>query len=64
MDALRCTIEPRAGVDADGLARAVGDAIHRDIGVRAEMALAAPGTLPRYELKARRFSRRQEAETV
>lgn len=64
MDALRCTIEPRQGVDADGLARAVGDAIHRDIGVRAEMAVAAPGTLPRYEGKARRFSRRYATETV
>lgn len=64
MDALRCTIEPRQGVDADGLARAVGDAIHRDIGVRAEMAVAAPGTLPRSEGKARRFSRRYATETV
>lgn len=64
MDALRCTIEPRPGVDADGLARAVGEAIHRDIGVRAEMAVAAPGSLPRYELKARRFTRRQAAETA
>ncbi|MEA2661191.1 MAG: phenylacetate-CoA ligase [Chloroflexota bacterium] len=60
MDALRCTVEPRAGVDGDGLARAVGDAIHRDIGVRADMAVAAPGALPRFELKARRFTRRPE----
>jgi phenylacetate-CoA ligase len=64
MDALRCTIEPRPGVDADGLARAVGDAIHRDIGVRAEIAIAEPGSLPRFELKAGRFTRRREAETV
>jgi phenylacetate-CoA ligase len=64
MDALRCTLEPRPGVDAAGLARAVGDAIHRDIGVRAEMAIAEPGSLPRFELKARRFTRRPEAETV
>jgi phenylacetate-CoA ligase len=63
MDALRCTIEPRPGVEPDGLAHAVGDAIHRDIGVRAEMAIAAPGSLPRFELKARRFTRR-EAEAV
>ena len=64
MDALRCTIEPRPGVDADGLARAVGDAIHRDIGVRAQMAIAAHGSLPRFEVKARRFVRRRETETV
>ena len=64
MDALRCTIEPRAGVDARGLARAVGDAIHRDLGVRAALDVVEPGSLPRFELKARRFSRRLEAETV
>jgi phenylacetate-CoA ligase len=64
MDALRCTVEPRPGVDAAGLARSVADAIHRDIGVRAEMAVAAPGSLPRFELKARRFTRRRGAETV
>ena len=64
MDALRCTVEPGPGVDADGLARAVGDAIHHDIGVRVEMAIAEPGSLPRFELKARRFARRHETETV
>ncbi len=64
MDALRCTIEPRAGADAAGLARAVGDAIHRDIGVRAALDVVEPGSLPRFELKARRFSRRREVETV
>src|SRR2546430_2692345 len=50
MDALRCTVEPRPGVDAAGLARAVGDAIHRDLGVRAQIAIAEPGSLPRFEL--------------
>jgi phenylacetate-CoA ligase len=64
MDALRCTVEPRAGVDASGLARAVGEAIHRDIGVRAEVSLVEPGSLPRSELKARRFTRRRETEAV
>jgi phenylacetate-CoA ligase len=57
MDALRCTIEPVAGCDAAGLARAVGDAIHADIGVRCAVTVAAPGSLPRFELKARRFVR-------
>jgi phenylacetate-CoA ligase len=62
MDALRCTIEPRNDTDAASLAQAIGEAIHRDIGVRAEIELVAPGSLPRYELKARRFSRRQEGD--
>jgi len=61
MEELRCTVEPRAGVDGNGLARAVGDAIHRDIGVRAEIVIAAPGGLPRFEQKARRFTRRDRA---
>jgi len=64
MDALRCTIEPRAGADAAGLARAVGDAIHRDIGVRVALDVVEPGSLPRFEVKARRFTRRREAESV
>jgi phenylacetate-CoA ligase len=63
MDALRCTVEPRAGVDGAGLARAIGEAIHRDIGVRAALDVVEPGTLPRFELKARRFTRRR-TETV
>ena len=64
MDALRCTIEPRPGVDGPGLARAVGDAIHRDIGVRAVVDVVGPDSLPRFDMKARRFTRRREAETV
>ncbi len=57
MDELRCTIEPLPGCDTDGLARAVADAIHRVIGVRAAIDVAAPGDLPRSELKSRRFVR-------
>ncbi|HEY8656360.1 MAG TPA: phenylacetate--CoA ligase family protein [Candidatus Limnocylindria bacterium] len=57
MDALRCMIEPTPGCDTVGLARAVGDAIHRDIGVRTAVELAEPGSLPRFELKAKRFVR-------
>lgn len=64
MDALRCTIEPRTGVDGAGLARAVGEAIHRDIGVRAALDIVEPGSLPRFDMKARRFTRRREAETA
>ena len=57
MEALRCTIEPAPGTDAPGLTRAVAEAIHRSIGVRATVAAAAPGALPRFEQKARRFVR-------
>jgi len=57
MDALRCTIEPVPGCDAAGLARVVGDAIHQGIGVRCPVIIAGPGSLPRFELKARRFVR-------
>ena len=57
MEALRCTVEPLPGCDAVGLAREVSDAIHRDLGVRAAVELAEPGSLPRFELKARRFVR-------
>ena len=56
MDELRCTIEPRAGAP-DDLADRVSTAIHRDLGIRCPIDVAAPGTLPRFELKAKRFIR-------
>ena len=56
MDALRCAIEPQPG-DDDGLATRVADAIHRDLGIRCDVAVAPPGTLPRFDAKARRFIR-------
>ncbi|MGH2498497.1 MAG: phenylacetate--CoA ligase family protein, partial [Candidatus Limnocylindria bacterium] len=56
MDALRCVLEPRGGAPAD-IARRVAVAIHRDIGIRCEVVLAPPGSLPRFELKAKRFFR-------
>ena len=55
MDALRCTVEPRGG--DDGLASRVAEGIHRDVGIRCEVTVAPPGTLPRFEAKARRFVR-------
>jgi phenylacetate-CoA ligase len=64
MDALRCTIEPRAGVDAEGLSRAVADAIHRDIGIGVVISVVEPGSLPRFEQKAGRFTRRRGSEPV
>lgn len=58
MDALRCIVEPRAGA-ADDLAERVAEAIHRDVGIRCEVTVATPGSLPRFEAKARRFIRPQ-----
>ena len=57
MDALRCVVESRDGLDATLPAR-VEDAIHADIGIRCEVTAATPGTLPRFEAKARRFVRK------
>lgn len=53
---LRVVVEPAPGV-ADGIAGTVGDALHRALGIRCAVALAKPGSLPRFELKARRFVR-------
>lgn len=53
---LTLTLEPLAGVDAS-IGERVADEIHRDIGVRCAVALVAPGTLDRFEMKARRFRR-------
>lgn len=55
MDAIRCTVEPR-GADAELPAR-IAAAIHRDIGIRCDVAVVPTGTLPRFEAKARRFIR-------
>lgn len=56
MTELRIVIEPqRDGMH--GLAPTVGDAVHRLLGLRCDVTLAAPGSLPRFELKAKRFTR-------
>lgn len=56
MDALRCTIEP--GADGAGdLAGRVAEAIHRGLGIRCDVDLVAAGSLPRFEAKAKRFTR-------
>ena len=56
MDVLRCVVEQREGTPGD-LPERVADAIHRNVGIRCEVSLAAPGSLPRFETKARRFIR-------
>jgi phenylacetate-CoA ligase len=52
MDELRCTIEAPADV-----AERVAGAIHRELGIRCLVDAVAPGTLPRFEMKAKRFNK-------
>jgi phenylacetate-CoA ligase len=56
MTELRVRIEPRNDA-GDRLAARVTDAIHRALGLRCEVTLAPEGSLPRFELKAKRFMR-------
>jgi phenylacetate-CoA ligase len=50
MDELRCTVEAAAGV-----AERLAGAIHRELGIRCTVDAVALGTLPRFEMKAKRF---------
>jgi phenylacetate-CoA ligase len=52
MDELRCVVEAPADV-----AERVGVAIHRELGIRCLIEVVAVGTLPRFEMKAKRFSK-------
>ena len=52
MDVLRGILEAPAEV-----ALRVGEAIHREVGIRCLVDAVSPGTLPRFEMKARRFSK-------
>ncbi len=54
---LRITLEPVAAGSPAGLGERVIEAIRDNLHVRPEVAVVAPGTLPRFELKARRFFR-------
>jgi phenylacetate-CoA ligase len=56
--ALRIDVEPRSALDANGLAERVGHAIRDTLLFRAEVRTVPPGTLPRFEMKARRISHR------
>ncbi|CAN5259403.1 phenylacetate--CoA ligase [soil metagenome] len=61
MDALRCVIEPRAGTPASVAERVAGrvrEAIRGGIGISCDVIVAEPASLPRFELKANRFARR------
>ena len=47
-------VEPEVGVDGPNLARRVADAVRESLLFRVEVAPAPPGSLPRFEMKARR----------
>ena len=61
MDELRCVIETRTGAGAD-LSERVATAIHHDIGIRCAVETTAPGTLPRFDMKAKRLVKKEEAK--
>jgi phenylacetate-CoA ligase len=56
MTALRVVLEPRSA-DPEGIQDGVSRAIHQAIGLRCDISLVAPGSLPRFEMKARRLVR-------
>lgn len=54
---LRIEIEPTGAADGDRLCKLVGQAIRDDLLFRAAVTAVPPGTLPRFEMKARRVVR-------
>ncbi|MCH8252577.1 MAG: AMP-binding protein [Planctomycetes bacterium] len=59
---LRIDIEPAAEVDADRLAAAVRAAVGEELHFTPIVQCVDPGTLPRFELKARRLVREDEID--
>jgi phenylacetate-CoA ligase len=57
MQHIKITIEPHADVQPAALLETVGQAIRDRLHFQAEILAAAPGSLPRFELKSRRFFR-------
>jgi phenylacetate-CoA ligase len=55
MDEVKLLLEVRGGGDVP---TAVRESIRVDLGIRAEVVTVPPGSLPRYELKAKRLIRR------
>lgn len=55
LNELTITVEPVAGADGTALGRRVADAVRDELLFRAEVVAVAPGSLPRFEMKARRF---------
>lgn len=54
---LRIEVEPGAGCDGDEVVEVVSRAVRDELLFRVEVSAVAPGTLPRFELKARRVVR-------
>lgn len=57
MDQLRVDVEPAPGAEASGVANGVVAAIRETFNFGAVVDAVAPGDLPRFELKGRRFVR-------
>ncbi|MFI9203870.1 phenylacetate--CoA ligase family protein [Streptomyces sp. NPDC053048] len=57
LDTIVVRVEPKdvPGLDAAALCARISTEIKRDIGIRPEVETAAPGALPRFEMKAKRF---------
>ncbi|GAT67145.1 phenylacetate--CoA ligase [Planomonospora sphaerica] len=57
LDTIVLRVEPRAGAATDpaGLRERIGAEVKRQIGIRPDVELVAPGGLPRFEIKAARF---------
>jgi phenylacetate-CoA ligase len=55
---LRVEVEPETAAQAGGIAERVSRAIRDELLFRAEVTAVAPGSLPRFEMKARRVVRR------
>jgi phenylacetate-CoA ligase len=53
---LKLIVEPSSAQNSDQeLAEKIGQRVRQRIGLRPQVELVAPGTLPRFELKAKRF---------
>ena len=55
---LRVSVEPAAGLDGTALAGRIERAIRDELLFRAEVRAVEPGSLPRAEMKARRWLRK------
>lgn len=60
---VRIEVEPVAGALGPLLANKIGQAIRDQFLFRAEVEAVAPGSLPRFELKAKRFVNKQSANS-
>ena len=59
---LRIEVEPQSADDGPGLAKQVARAIRDELMVRPEVTSVPPGTLPRFEMKAKRIIHHEKHE--